>query len=59
MKLEGLAETTEELPSTFETEQRVFLLVNLESFPEALECQTAESIGYKKQIQERVFVVNE
>lgn len=48
MKLEGLAETTEKLPSTFETEQRVLLLVDLESFPEALERQAAESIGYEK-----------
>lgn len=60
MKLEGLAKTTEELPSTFETEQRVLLLINLKSFSEALECQTAESIGYeKRQVQEYSSSLNE
>lgn len=46
MGLEGAAEPLQQIPATLEAQERVLVVVDLESLAKALQGQIAQTIGY-------------
>lgn len=46
MRLEGSAEPLQQIPATLEAQERVLVVVDLESLAKALQGQIAQTIGY-------------